>query len=87
MSDASLLEFPGDFAVKAIGHAGEDFHLLVLEIVGRHTRNQSHQSFKIRPSRNGRYQSVTVVVHATSRAQLDAIYQDLSTHERVVMAL
>ena len=38
-------------------------------------------------SRTGRYQSVTVVVNAQSRAQLDAIYRELSGHPGVAMVL
>lgn len=87
MTEESLLEFPCDFPIKAMGHYSEDFPLLILDIINRHTPEQNHTRFHVRESRNGRYQSITVTVHATSRAQLDAIYQDLSTHERVVMAL
>jgi len=42
---------------------------------------------RIQESRNRRYQSVTLTISATSRAQLDAIYHDLSGHERVMMVL
>jgi hypothetical protein len=42
---------------------------------------------KCRTSAQGRYVSVTVVVSATSREQLDAIYQDLVDCESVIMAL
>ena len=31
--------------------------------------------------------AVTVTIEATSQGQLDAIYQELSSHERVMMAL
>lgn len=41
----------------------------------------------IRPSRNGRYLSVTVTVRAVSQEQLDAIYRELSSSEAVLMAL
>ena len=40
-----------------------------------------------RSSRGGKWVSVTVTIQATSRAQLDAIYQALSDHDKVVMAL
>ena len=38
-------------------------------------------------SRQGNYIAVTVVVRATSRDQLDAIYQDLVGHDDVIMAI
>jgi putative lipoic acid-binding regulatory protein len=42
---------------------------------------------EMRPSRQGRYLSVTCVVHATSRDQLDALYRELCDHPSVVMVL
>ena len=41
----------------------------------------------MRPSRQGTYLSVTCVVRATSREQLDALYKDLCDHPSVVMVL
>jgi len=41
----------------------------------------------MRPSRQGRYLSVTCVVRATSREQLDKLYQELCDHPGVVMVL
>jgi hypothetical protein len=87
MHNESLLEFPCNFPIKVMGHRSADFHLLVADIVGRHVPDLDVGRLRYRDSRNGRYRSVTVVIQASSRAQLDAIYQDLSRHERVVMAL
>ena len=38
-------------------------------------------------SSNGNFVSVTVTISATSRQQLDDIYEDLTAHEDVLMAL
>ena len=42
---------------------------------------------QMRPSRQGKYLSVTCVVRATSRDQLDALYRELCDHPSVVMVL
>jgi len=84
---ASLLEFPCDFPVKAMGLQRDDFDLLVVEIVRRHAPDLGEGAVSTRASSNGKYLSVTVIVPATSEAQLDAIYRDLTGHERVMMAL
>jgi hypothetical protein len=42
---------------------------------------------EMRPSRHGKYLSLTVVINARSREQLDALYQDLCDHPAVVMVL
>jgi len=83
----SAIEFPCDFPVKAMGLASENLHLTVMEIVRRHAPETGDAALKTRPSSNGKYLSVTVTVRATSQAQLDAIYTDLSAHQQVLMAL
>lgn len=70
-----------------MGFSDTDFPRLVTDIVGRHAPDLDASQVRIQTSRQGRYQSVTVTIHAHSREQLDAIYRDLSAEERVVMAL
>jgi hypothetical protein len=40
-----------------------------------------------RLSRNGSYVSLTITVRLETRAQADAIYSELSSHDRVLMVL
>jgi putative lipoic acid-binding regulatory protein len=42
---------------------------------------------QLRPSRQESYLSVTCLVRATSREQLDTLYQELCDHPGVVMVL
>ncbi len=81
------LEFPCTFPIKAMGLSGTDFDLLVVEIVTRHTGPLNEGAVTLRPSSNGKYVSVTVTIHAESKQQLDAVYRELTAHERVLMAL
>lgn len=83
----TLLEFPCRFPIKAAGKAGEDFDTLVVEIVRRHVADLTEGAITTRQSSGGKWVSVTVVIEATSKAQLDAIYRDLSAHDKVVWAL
>lgn len=85
--ETTLLEFPCDFPIKAMGRAGEDFDSLVVGLVRRHSPDLREGAVKTRLSQGGKYISVTVTIQARSRAQLDAIYMDLTAHERVLMAL
>jgi len=82
-----LLEFPCDFPIKAMGLQGDDFDLLVVQMVRRHVPDLAEGAVSVRTSTKGKYLSVTVTVRASSQAQLDAIYLDLSAHERVLVAL
>lgn len=86
-ADAPGMEFPCEFQIKAMGVDDGRFHEVVIEIVSRHSDSLREDSIRKRPSRNGRYISVTVVIEAQSRAQLDAIYDDLTAHEKVLMRL
>ena len=60
---------------------------IVVEIVGRHAPALDPEAVRVRPSRGGRWLAVTVTIEAQSRAQLDAIYQDLTAHASVLWAL
>lgn len=85
--EKSLLEFPCRFPIKAFGAADEDFDALVVSLVRRHVPDLGDSTIQKRLSNGGRYMSVTVTINATSREQLDAIYQELTAESRVVMAL
>lgn len=83
----TLLEFPCQFSVKAMGHAAVDFDTLVLEIVSCHVPGIDQSAVKCRPSKGGKYLAVTVTFEATSKRQLDNIYHALTDHQRVLMSL
>ncbi|MCC7359855.1 MAG: DUF493 domain-containing protein [Anaerolineales bacterium] len=76
-----------DFPLKAIGSGVEDFEAFVVEIVRRHLPEETLTSSTSRLSEGGNYLAVTVSFVASSRAQLDDIYRELSSHQRVKMLL
>lgn len=82
-----LLQFPCRFPIKAMGRADADMEAIVVEIVGRHAPGFDAAAVRVRASSGGKWLAVTVTIEAESRAQLDAIYQDLTAHESVVWAL
>ena len=86
-SQDSPLTFPCEFPIKAMGLAVDGFEAMVVEIVRQHAPELKDDAVNVRASQGGKYLSVTVVVEASSRAQLDAIYQDLTSCEQVMMAL
>jgi uncharacterized protein len=83
----SLLEFPCRFQIKAMGKNRPDFDAIVVEIIRRHVSDIREGAVTSRSSRAGAYTAVSVVIEATSRAQLDAIYQGLSDSPDILMAL
>jgi putative lipoic acid-binding regulatory protein len=85
--EETLLEFPCDFPIKVMGKAESGFEAMVVELISRHASGITETAVNSRNSKGGKWVSVTVTLRAESKAQLDAIYQDLSAHEKVVMAL
>lgn len=85
--EASPLAFPCDFPIKVMGRKEPGFAQKVMEIVLRHAPDFDPSTIEMRPSRQGKYLSVTCVIRATSRPQLDALYQELCDHPSVVMVL
>lgn len=87
MDEESLLQFPCDFPLKIMGSGSPDFRQLVVDLVSRHAPDLDDTRIHVRDSRSGRYQSVTVVINARDRAQLDALYLELNGHPRITMVL
>ena len=90
MTDSSretLLQFPCEFPIKAFGRSAADFPDKVLEIVMRHSDSATKESVECRKSQGGKYDAVTITITANSKAQLDAIYQELTASPDVIMAL
>ena len=87
LTTASLLDFPIAFPIKIMGRREGGFTKAVLEIVLRHVPDFVPGTLETRPSREGKYISLTATVNATSQAQLDALYRELCDHPTVVMVL
>ena len=81
------MNFPTVFPVKVMGANQEDFEHLILSIIQKHASLAADEVIASRTSRNGRFISITVHIRAENQAQLDAIYRELSAHERVLMML
>ena len=87
LAASSPLAFPCDFPIKVMGRKQPGFAQAVTDIVRKHAPEFDPATVEMRPSRQGRYLSVTCVLRATSREQLDGLYQELCDHPAVVMVL
>lgn len=85
--EQELLKFPCRFPIKAVGLADETFETAVLTIIRLHATNLKEDAIRTRLSKNGKYMAITIIIEATSKEQLDAIYTDLNNHELVLMTL
>ena len=83
----SLIDYPCDFPIKVMGLSQHGFAQAVMDVVAHHDPGFSAASMQARNSSSARYVSLTCTVRATSREQLDALYQELCDHPQVVMVL
>lgn len=86
-NDETLLEFPTDFPVKIMGEKREGFAHAMVELVQRHAPDFKAETIEMRASSGGKYLSLTCTIRATSKAQLDALYREITAHPWVNMAL
>ena len=87
IADSPLADYPCDFPIKILGHTRAGFAQATLEIVRRHAPDFDGSSMEMKSSKRGKYLSLTCVIRATSREQLDRLYRELCDHPMVVMVL
>ncbi len=83
----SLLKFPCSFPIKAMGLADTDFENVVTEIIRKHVPLVEIGPVKSRTSSKGKYLAITVEFQATSKAQLDSLYTELSSNKKILLVL
>ena len=86
-AETQLLAYPCDFPIKILGHTRAGFAQAILEVVKRHAPDFDGAGMEMKTSKRGKYLSLTCVIRATSREQLDGLYQELCDHPMVVMVL
>jgi uncharacterized protein len=84
---ASLIEYPSEFPIKVMGARVEGFVETIVEVVRGFDPQLDAARVELRPSSAGNYLGITLMVTATSREQLDALYQALTSHPMVKVVL
>ena len=83
---ATCFTFPCSYPLKVMGPKTEAFEQAVRDILLKHLK-ETPVVYDKRLSGTGKYLAITATFEATSKEQLDAIYQELNDHELVVMTL
>jgi putative lipoic acid-binding regulatory protein len=81
----SPLKFPTDIPVKVFGRNDQQFRAAAVKIAHAHY-GDAHTVVE-HLSKKGNYLSLTITVHAQSRAQIDAMYTDLVASDEVIMVI
>ena len=80
--------FPCDsYTIKVVGRKTHDYSDWVLACVKQHAPDLPTDKVQIIDSRNGKFQSVRLVICAQSERQLLAIHRDLMASGRVQMVI
>jgi len=85
--EESLIDFPCDFPVKVMGASIPEFHTCITKIAKKHDKDFIGDETKQKTSKTGKYVSLTLNIHAKNKAQLDSLYEDLTSHELVLWVL
>ena len=86
-TSGSLIEYPSEFPIKVMGARADGFVEAVVEVARRFDPSFDAARVELRPSSGGNYLGITLIVTATSREQLDALYQALTSHPMVKVVL
>ena len=87
MKQIDLISYPLDFPIKIMGRSEPGFVQTIIDIVRKHAPDLDESAIELRNSKKNSYLSVTCTIVATSREQLDALYQELGDHPAVAMIL
>jgi len=79
--------YPTEFPIKVMGRNDGALRAQTRPIIERHAGALSDESIRERLSGDGNFIALTYVIEAQSRAQLDAIYRELTACAAVLMAL
>ncbi len=87
MSAAGALAFPTDYPLKVVGRPAPEWRERVQAIVLRHVPTLEPHRVSERLSANGNFVSISYLLRADSRAQVEALVRELQACEGVVMLL
>lgn len=85
--EAPKIEFPCDYPIKVMGEAQLELHEHVIRVMDTHAPGFDRSKITVRDSSKGRWQSITLVITATGKPQLEAIFADLKKSDLVKMVL
>ena len=82
-----LWVFPMDYPIKLMGHAGDELHDAVVEILVKHFPDFDAETLKVQSSRTGKYDSITANFTFQNLDQVHDLYADLAACEHIRTAL
>ena len=85
--DPPKIEFPCEYPIKVLGRSSDTFKSVILEVFERHAPGFDQEAVVLKASSKGTFSSLTVVITATGRDQLDALHRELLATGQVNMVI
>jgi putative lipoic acid-binding regulatory protein len=82
-----LLVFPTDYPIKVVGRPSDEFRARVHAIMLQHAPSLDPDRITERLSENGNFLSISYLLVAESREQIEALVADLKSCEGVLLIL
>ena len=79
--------FPCEYEIKVIGNNNPQFEIEVLHTIRKHCPKLAENCLRIKPSKEGKYLSMSITINAKNKKQLEKIYTELKSCKDVVMSL
>lgn len=81
------IEFPCKYPIKILGESNESYIQDVLEIVSKFSPSFDNESVSFRKSKKGNFCSITIVIDATGKDQIEDLYKALKDSGLVKMVI
>lgn len=86
--EAPKIEFPcDDYMIKVVGDAEVALRDFVHQVLVRYDSRLTLDSFTSKPSRNGRFESLTVFMRVEEEVHLSELFEVLKSDDRVKMVI
>lgn len=83
----ATIEFPCQYPIKVVGEAAPDFKACVLDVLVDAETDYLKETVTVVDSRNGRFQSIRITIHAENEQHLIRLHEALKATGRVQMVL
>ncbi|MAD58465.1 MAG: hypothetical protein CMK44_07835 [Porticoccus sp.] len=81
------IEYPCEYPIKVIGKSGPDLYALIIRVMEAYSPGFERSKIKIKNSKNGTFQAITVVIIATGPDQIQSLFGDLKINPLVKIVL
>jgi putative lipoic acid-binding regulatory protein len=87
VTEEQALSFPTDYPVKIVGRPADDFRARVHAVMLRHAPELDTDQITERLSANGNFLSISYLLRARSREQIEGLVTELKACDGVLMLL